>query len=140
MVSERRVADTTGNRREQTAIILARLIGKAKEAEKDKSARNKRPTVCLEAAASPGVILPNGAWDLEDMGVVAVRIRPAFPRCDTYLRIVDDEIRPQRNGPNYLGGRKGHQPEIPATVKTLRMSHYLAELASPLVECANAHD
>ena len=95
-MSECRVADTTGDRRVQATIMLARLIRKAKEAEKDESARDKRPTVCLDAA---GVLPPNDAWDLDDMGKVAVREGPSFPRFDTCLRIDDDKIRPQRNGP-----------------------------------------
>ena len=90
--------------------MMAYRIRKAKEREKDESRRDKRPTVCLEEA---GVLLPDDAWDLNDMGIVAVGVCPAFPRFDTCLRIDDDVIRPQRNGrerPEHLGGRKGHCP------------------------------
>ena len=140
MVSERRVADTSGDRRVQAAIMLASLIREAKEREKHESARDKRPTVCLETTRVQRVSLPNRVWDLVDMGVVAVRIGPASPSCDISLRTIDDEIRPQRDGPDYLGRRKGHQPEIPTTVETLRVSHYLVELTLAPVECANARD
>ena len=140
MDSERRVADTTGDRRVHTTIKLARLIRKAKEREKDKSARDQRPAEYLEAISQIWVILPNEACDLDDLGIVAVRVGPAFPRCDTRLRIGDDEIRPQRNGPEYLGGRNGHQAEVPATAETMGMRHYLLELTLALVERANGHD
>ena len=43
MESERRVADTAGERREDTAIAVARLIRKTKQREKDKRADDKRP-------------------------------------------------------------------------------------------------
>ena len=68
-----------------------------------------------------------------------MRVGPTFPRCDTVLRIGDDDIRPQRNGPEYIGGRKGHQPEVPATAKTMRR-HHLLELTLVLVERANGRD
>ena len=118
--------------------MLARLIRKAKEPEKDKSARDQRPAEYPKANSQIWVVLPNDARDLVDLGIVTVHISPAFPRLDTCLRIGHDEIRPQRNGPKYLGRRKGHQPEVPATVKTLGMDHYLAELTLAPVERVNA--
>jgi hypothetical protein len=137
--SGRRIADTTGDGRVHTTIMLARLIRKAKEREKDKSARDHRPAEYPEATSQIWVVLPNDAWDLDDLGIMAVHFGPAFPRSDT-LCIGDDEIRPQRNGPEYLGGRKGHQPEVPATVKTLGVNHYLPELTLALVERVNGRD
>ena len=139
MVSERRVADMTSDRRVQPTIMLERLVRKAKEREKDKSARDQRPAEHLEADFHTRVIPPDRACDLVDFGIVAVRVGPAFPRCDTALHIGDDDIRPQRNAPEYIGGRKGHQPEVTATAKTLRR-HHLLELTLVLVERANGRD
>jgi hypothetical protein len=107
--------------------MLARLIPKAEECEKDKSTRDQRPAEYLEATSQIWVILPNEACDLHYIGIVAVRGGPALPRLDTCLRIGDDEIRPQWNGSEYLGGRNAHQPEVPATARTLRMRHHLVE-------------
>ena len=120
--------------------MLASLICKAKEREKDKRARDQRPAEYLDPSSKLWVVLPNVAWDLDDLGIVSVHLSPASPRPDTCRRIGDDEIRPQRNGPKYLGRRKGHQPEVPATAKTLRMRHHLFELTLALVERANGRD
>ena len=109
MISERRqVADTSYDRRVQTTIMLARLIRKAKERKKGKRACDNQPAEHLDAVSHKWVILPNDAWDLDDLGIVAVHVGPAFPRPDTRLRTGHDEIRSQRNCPKYLGGRKGH--------------------------------
>ena len=85
--------------------MLARLIRKAKEPEKDKSARDQRPAEYPEAISQIWVVLPNDTWDLDDLGIVSVRVGPAFPGFDTRLRIGDDEICPQRNGPEYIDSR-----------------------------------
>jgi hypothetical protein len=120
--------------------MLARLIREAKEREKDKSARDQRPAEHFEVVNHTRVIPPDEACDLDDLGIVAVCVGPAFPRCDTRLRIGDDDIQPQRNGPKYIGGGKGHQPEAPATAKTLGMRHHLLELTLVLVERPNGRD
>ena len=88
--------------------MLARLIRKAKECKKGKRARDDRPAEHLDAVSHGWVILPDDAWDLDDLGIVAVHVGPAFPRSDTRLRGGHNEIRSQRNGPKYFGGRKGH--------------------------------
>jgi hypothetical protein len=108
--------------------MLARLIRKAEECEKGKRARDNQPVGYFEGVSHISVILPNEAWDLDDHGIVAVSLGPAYPRCDTFLRIIHDKIRPQRNGPEYPGGRKGRQAEVPATTETLGRRHYLPEL------------
>jgi hypothetical protein len=120
--------------------MLARLIRKAKEREKNNSACNQRPSEYLEATSQIWVVLPNDAWDLDDLGIVAVRVSPAFPGLNTYLRIGDDEIGPKRNGTKYLRGRKGDQPDVPATAQTLGMYHYLAELTLAFVERVDGRD
>jgi hypothetical protein len=53
------------------------------------------------------------------------------------LCIVHNNIRPYRNGPEYLDGRKGHQAEVPATAETLGRQHYLPELTLALVKRIN---
>ena len=140
MDNEPRVADTISDRRVQTSIKSARLIRKTEECKKDKSARDQRPAEHLEAVSSNGDTLPDKSCDLGDRGRVAVRVGPAFPRCDTFLRIGYEDIRPQRNCPKYLGGRKGHQPEVQATIGTLGMRHRLLELTLALVERADGYD
>jgi hypothetical protein len=137
--NEPRAADTTGDRLVHTSIKLTRLIRKTEERKKDKRARHQQPSEYLEAISQMWVILPNDAWDLDDLGIVAVRVGPAFPRLDTRLRIGDDEIRPQRNGPEYLDARNGHQAEVQATTGTLGMRHLL-ELTLALVERADGYD
>jgi hypothetical protein len=117
------VADTTGERCVHTTIALARLIRKAEEREKEKRASNKRPTEYLEAIFRIWVIPPNEACDLDNRGIVAVRVCPAYPRSDTLLHIGHDKIRPQRNGPEYLDGADGHQAEVPATTETRGSRH-----------------
>jgi hypothetical protein len=47
--------------------MLARLIRKAKECKKDKRARDNQPAEHLDAASHMWVILPNDAWDLDDL-------------------------------------------------------------------------
>ena len=123
MESERRVADTTGERRVHPTIAQARLIREAKEREKDKSARDKRPTVYLRGVSYIWVILPNKACDLDDLRIVAVRVGPAFPRIHTALSIDHDEIRPQRDGPKNLDGANGHQADVPAATETRGSQH-----------------
>jgi hypothetical protein len=140
VASERREADTTGDGHVHTTIMLARLIRKAKEREKDKSARDQRPAEYPEGTSQIWVVLPNDAWDLVDLGIVAVRVSPAFPGLDTHLRIGDDEIRPKRNGTKYLRGRKGDQPDVPATAQTLGMYHYPAEPTLAFVERIDGRD
>jgi hypothetical protein len=137
--NEPRAADTTRDRLVHTPIKLARLIRKAKEREKDKSARDQRPAEHLEAISHTRVTPPDEACDLDDLGIVTVRGGPALPRCDTCLRTDDNDIRPQRNGPEHLGGRKGHQAEVPATAK-LGMRRHLLEQTLALVERANRRD
>ena len=137
--SGRRVADTTGEGRVRTTIMLARLIRKAEEPEKDKRARDKRPAEHLEADSHLWVFLPNDAWDLVDRVIVAVRVGPAFPRCNAHLRRADDDIRPQKNGPENLGGGKSHQAEVSSTTETMGRRHYLPELTFALVKRVNGH-
>ena len=138
--NEPRVADTISDRRVHTSIKSARLIRKTEECEKDKSARDQRPAEHLEALMCNGDTPPDKSCDLGDRGRVAVRVGPAFPRCDTFLRTGYDDIRPQRNCPEYLGGRKGHQPEVQATTGTLGIRHCLLELTLALVERADGCD
>ena len=137
--NEPRDADATEDRCVHTPIKLARLIRETEECEKDKGTRDQRPAEHLEATIQIIVIPPDEACDLGDRGIVAVRVGPAFPRSDTRLRTDDDDIRPQRNGPEYFGGRKGHQPEVPATAETLRR-HHLPGLTLALIERANGRD
>jgi len=66
-----------------------------------------------------------------------MNVGPADPRRDTSLRIVHDVIRPQRNGREYLGGRNGHQADVPATVETRVRRGYLPELTMTLEERVN---
>jgi hypothetical protein len=118
--------------------MLACLICKAKECEKDKRTRHQRPAKYPKATSEIWVILPNNAWDLDDLRIVAMCVSPAFPRLDIRLRIGDDEIRSQWNGPKYLSSRKGHQPEVPTTVKAMGMDDYLPELILASVKRVNA--
>ena len=106
--SGRRVADPTSEQRVHTTIVLARLIRKPEEREKDKSAHDKQPAEQLYADIHIRVVLPNGAWDLEHLGIVTVDVGPAFPRCDGLLGIVHYDVRPHWDGPKYLYERKGH--------------------------------
>ena len=120
----RATADTTRERRVHTTIALARLVRKAEEREKEKRAHDKRPAVYFEAVSHHWVVLPNEACDLGDRGIVAVRVRPAYPRLDTRLRGGHNKIRSQRNGPNYLDGADGHQAEVPPTAEATRGSRH----------------
>jgi hypothetical protein len=120
--------------------MLARLIRKAKEREKNKRARDNQPTEHLEANSYWWVILPDETRDLADRGIVGVYVGPARPRRDTHLHIVYDDIRPQRNGPEYLDAGKGHQAEVPATTRTIRRRHKLVELTFTLEERVNGQD
>jgi hypothetical protein len=138
--NEPRAADTTRDRLVHTPIKLARLIRKAKEREKYKSARDQQPAEHLEAVSHTRVIPPDEARDLDNLGIVAVRGGPTLPRCDTFLRSNDNDIRPQWNGSENSGGRNAHQPEVPATAETLGMRHHLLELTLALVERANGRD
>jgi hypothetical protein len=137
--SGRQVAHATGERREQTTIMLARLIRTAEEREKDERARDQRPAEHLEPDRHNWVILPNEACELVDRGIVAVRVGPAI-RSDTQLRSLHDVICPQRNGPEYLDGGNGYQAEVPAAAGTMGRRHYLLELTSALVERINGYD
>ena len=80
------------------------------------------------------VVPPNEACDLVDLGVVAVRIGPAHPGCDTVVRVVNDDKRPQRNGTDDFDGTNGHQADVPTAAETLRSRHQLAELTLALIE------
>jgi hypothetical protein len=123
--------------------MLARLSRKAEEREKYKRACDKRPAEHLELDSDIWVILPNDTWDLDDLGIVTVRVGPAFPRVDTNLRIPHDDIRPQGNGPEYLDGGNAHQAEVSATTETMGRRHPLPELSGPtiaLVERINGYD
>lgn len=140
MESKHRVADTTGERRVHTTIALARLVRKAEEPEKEKRAYDKRPAVYLEAVSYRWVVLPNKACDLDDRGIVAVRVGPAYPRPDTRLRSGHDEIRSQRNGPEYLDGADGHQADVSPTAETRGSLHQLAKLTLAIVERVSGCD
>ena len=120
------------------SIILECLTRKAKEREKYKRARDQRPAEYPEATSQIRVVLPYDGRDLDDFGIVSMRVSPAFPRLDTRLRIGDDEVCPQRNGPEYIDGRKGHQPEVPATIETWTRGHHLPKLTLAPVERVNA--
>ena len=95
--------------------MFARLTSKAEQREKEKRACDQRPAKQLELRVHTGVILPNKACDLQDLGIVAVHDSPARPR-HTHLRVGDDEKHPQRNGPEDLDGRNCHQAEVLATI------------------------
>ena len=98
--------------------MYARLIREAEKREKEKSTRDERPTVYLDVGSYFRVILPNEACDLPDPGIMAVHVGPAYPRSDTQLCIVHNDIHPQRNSPEYLDAADGHQAEVPATTQT----------------------
>jgi hypothetical protein len=138
--NEPRVANTIGDRLVHTSIKSPRLIRKTEECEKDKSTRDQRPAEHLEAVSYDRDIPPDETCNLVDHGIVAVRVGPAFPRSDTESHIGYEDIRPQRNCPKNLGGRKGHQPEVQATTGTLGMRHHLLELTLALVKCADGYD
>jgi hypothetical protein len=119
--------------------MLTRLVRKAKERKKDKCARDKQPAEHLKAVGQIWLILPNKGRELGDRGIVGVYLGPV-PRYDITLCSEHDEINPQRNGPEYLDGGKGHQAKVPATIGTIGRRHNLAELTSALVECEDGHD
>src|SRR6266403_3382116 len=112
-----RIADTIGDRGVHTTVIVTRLTRKAEECEKEKCTQDKRPAEQLEGRTAIVVILPNRSWNLDDLGIVSVRGRPAI-RLDTQLCIVHDVVRCPRNGPKYLGGRNKLQANVPATSET----------------------
>lgn len=66
MKSECRVADVTGER-VHTMIMLARLFREAEESKKDERARDNQPVGYYEGVSHKWVILPNDAWDLDDL-------------------------------------------------------------------------
>ena len=90
--------------------MLASLIRKAEECEKEERAHDQRPARELEAESELGNIRPNGCWDLSDSRVVAVMVcfRPVFPRCRMLLHKFVEYIRCQRNGKKYIDTGKGH--------------------------------
>jgi hypothetical protein len=99
--------------------MLASLIRKAEEREKEERAPDQQPARRLEAERAMGNFLPDGGWDLNDMRVVAaiVRFRPAFPRSRMLVRYEGEDIRRQWNGAQYIDEGKGHQAEIPTTIE-----------------------
>jgi hypothetical protein len=50
--------------------MLARLIRKTEEREKDERGHDQKPAARLEAEPDIGNVLPNGGWDLKDTRVV----------------------------------------------------------------------
>jgi len=90
--------------------MLASLIRKAEEREKEECARDQRPARQLEAEREKGNLPPNGGWDLNDSRVVAVIVccRPAFPRFRMHYRQAVEYVRCQRNGKKYIDTGKGH--------------------------------
>ena len=123
MDSKRRVADTTGKRCVHTTIMSTSFLRKADEREKDKRTHDQRPAEYLEANSPFWIILPNKAWDLKNLGIVAVRVGPAYPRRDTDFRIVHDKKCPQWNGSEYLDDANGHQAEVLVKAETLGKRH-----------------
>ena len=73
-----REAGPSSERFEYETVMLTRLIRKAEEREKGERAQDVKPTT-LDAEHDFGKCLPNGARDLNDMLVVIVCVRPAFP-------------------------------------------------------------
>jgi hypothetical protein len=109
------VANTTREKRERATVILASLICKPDESEEKERAKDKGPAKYLGRRLNTVAILPNGARDLDDLGIVAVCVVPAHPWCDTVLRIVYDEISPHRDSSKYFDGGNGHQADVAAT-------------------------
>jgi len=133
-------ADATGERCVYEAVMLARLVREAKEPEKDECAGDDQPAEHLEPIVAVHILLPYESWHLDDSGIVAVHVLPADPRADAHLRIVDDHIRPDRNGSQNLDGRKGHQAEVAATVEVAVGRNELFELSFTFVERVNRQD
>jgi hypothetical protein len=81
--------------------MSARLIPKTEECKKDKRARDQQPAVHLETDSILSVILPNNAWNLENLGIVVVYGGPASPRSNALIAsgTVHENECSQWNGP-----------------------------------------
>lgn len=90
--------------------MLAGLIRKAEEQEKEERARDQQPASRLEVKLAMGNMLPNGGWDLNDTRVVVaiVCLRPAFPRSQMVSHYEREYICCQRNGKEYIDEGEGH--------------------------------
>lgn len=117
--------------------MLARLVREAKEAEKDERASDDQPAEHLEPVVEARIPLPRESWYLNDSGIVAVHVLPADPRADALLRVVDDHVRPYRDGSENLDGREGHQAEVAPAVEVAVGRHELLELSLTFVERVN---
>ena len=114
--------------------MLTRLVREAKEGEKDERARDDQPAEHFEPIVEVRILLPCESWHLNDSGIVAVNALPADPRADVLLRVEDDHVRPNRDGPENLDGGEGHQAEVAAAVQVAVGRNELLELSFTFVE------